>query len=264
MPRFASRFFSPRQKTQESYERHKAEEEASRRADQKARSSRFHEACDRVRKWLAMPKVRKHWIAQMETVIKSTGAKWAFSDSKLQWPKDKSTIYAVMAICAEPWSSIEIIPKSIRDSEWYKANENIWNWVDQSDFAAELIAYIEQDLSEQGFLAGGELGQEDSCDEKAKAKRGRRPHLSDEQKQARRKLRDEWQEARAAGVTEKYFCADHAAFEGKLLTPKRLNAIVVYVRTCMDQPVRHRNALKSISSNQLRQRNLSMGHSAED
>ncbi len=71
---------------------------------------------------------------------------------RYEWPRDKAKVYAVMAICVDTFSSIRILPDELRQTEFYKANENIWVWVQNDDFdlAAEFLSYIEADLKAEG------------------------------------------------------------------------------------------------------------------
>ncbi len=140
------------QETQEAYDRRKEAERAARHAQEAAQSDRFHAACEQVWQHVARPKVKDYWLDQMKPVV-SAGGTYAFAAGPLDWREDKAKVYAVMAICAQEFSTgINIMPRDMRESEWFKANSCVWNEVQRRDIAAKLMICIEADLRKNGFL----------------------------------------------------------------------------------------------------------------
>jgi hypothetical protein len=137
-----------------------------------------------------MPKIEAYWVKQIEVIAISTGSTPVF-EAKLQWPNDRARFYAVMGVCAQRCTDIVLIPERIREMQWYKSHE--W-WVPEyvcgMDMASQFMAFIEQDLREQGLIDDEIVGELDSTrrsKKKARTKQGskkpgRPPKYSEKQK----------------------------------------------------------------------------------
>jgi len=119
-----------------------------------AKYERFRAACERVYEYFRVPVVKEYWVKQLQEVAASAGETLVFGTG-LQWPEDKAKFYAVMAVCAQRCTDIVLIPKQVREEDWYKSHE-CWvpEYVCRMDMAPQFIAYVEQDLGEQGLLDG--------------------------------------------------------------------------------------------------------------
>jgi len=131
------------EQTQSNIERQKKEN---------AKQERFRASCKQGIQYFSIQKIRTYWLKQIEIAASLTDKPWGYGSTRIEWPKDKPTVYAVMAFSMQENSIVGIIPESLKDTEWYTLYEIVGTWVCYTDISVELLSYIEEDLREQGLL----------------------------------------------------------------------------------------------------------------
>lgn len=137
----------------ESFNRRNPDNEATKKVNEQVKQEHFQASCVKCRQLLANAEVRAYWLAQARTVIE-TEKTWQGPDGasfRYEWPRDKAKVYAVMAIAADTYSGIKILPDKLRQTEFYNVNKHIDFHIAEFDLAAEFLSYIEADLREQGI-----------------------------------------------------------------------------------------------------------------
>lgn len=125
------------------------------RASDQAKHERVRQIWEKCRELMADSNVRMYWLGQAQTVI-ATETSWQGSGGaclQYEWPRDKTMVYAVLAIWLDDSSSIRVLSDNLRQTDFYKANKNIGTEIERCDsVAAEFLSYIEADLKAEGLL----------------------------------------------------------------------------------------------------------------
>ena len=132
--------------TQEAYDRRKADEAATRAAEQRAKGERFRLACEQVCVHFRRPAVRDYWISQLEAARSEDQPTFCHGKAKLIWPKDRPVVYALMACCAHRYGLSQILPEALATKPWYEKCLKHCRCVEIFDQAKSFMKIIEQDI----------------------------------------------------------------------------------------------------------------------